>query len=321
MKKLTLILLFLCTCFAVKAQTLNLPFVHLKATSPIYYKGVNNLVINGDSIVGGTTPCIYLISCTNVHITHCKLMNTTDFGIYLNNCANVLIDSNYVFNVRAGVYAEVCPSGQIRVMYNEMKNMVGPFPHADFVQFNRVNGANNRVCYNRLENITGQSAPEDAINLYMCNGLPNDPILVEYNAVRGGGPSTTGSGITVGDNGGSYQTIAGNIVINSGYVGIQVAGGNHIAIVSNAIYSASFPWSGVGLASSNYSGVPSVNNTISNNKVNWIAGHLNGQRRDTAYKAGAGVNINAIPTGWKTTNIVNAPISASLLPAVIVNVK
>lgn len=320
MKKLTLILLFLCTCFAVKAQTLNLPFVNLKATSPIYYKGVSNLVINGDSIVGGTTPCIYLISCTNVHITHCKLLNSTDYGIYLNNCSNVLIDSNYVYNVRAGVYVEACPNGRIRTMYNEMKNVIGPFPHADFVQYNRVNGANNRICHNRLENITGQSAPEDAINLYMCNGLPNDPILVEYNAIRGGGPSTTGSGITVGDNGGSYQTIAGNVVVNPGYAGIQVAGGNHIAIVSNSIYSASLPWSGCGLGSSNYSGVPSNNNTVSNNKINWIAGHLGGQRRDTAYKAGTGANINAMPTGWKT-NIVNAPISTSILPAVIVNVK
>jgi len=320
MKKLTLIMLLLFTCFAVEAQTLNLPFKNLKLTKPIYLKGATNIIINGDSIPAGTVPCIYLVSCTNVHITHCKLVNTTDFGIYLNHCTNVLIDSSYIYNVRAGVYAEDCPGGQIRVMYNQMKNMQGPYPHADFVQYNRVVGANNRIMYNKLEDITGQSAPEDAINLYMSKGLATDPILVEYNSIRGGGPSTTGSGITVGDNGGSYETVMGNIVVNSGNIGIQTAGGDHISIINNTIFSSSFPWSGGGLVTANYSGTPASSNTITGNKVNWIAGHYGGYRRDTAYKAGTGVNLNPMPTGWKA-NTVNAPITAAVLPAVIVNVK
>lgn len=320
MKKLVPLALLLLVCFTASAQ-LNLKFVNMKLTKPIYLKGASNIVISGDSIPGGTSPCIYLVNCTNVHITHCKLVNTTDYGVYLNNCSNVLIDSSYIYNVRAGVYAEVCPGGRIRVMYNEMMNMQGPYPHADCVQYNRVAGANNRIMFNKLENIQGKSAPEDAINLYMCNGLANDPILVEYNSIRGGGPSVTGSGITVGDNGGSYETVLGNIVVNSGYVGIQTAGGNHINIITNTIYSQSWPWSGCGLASSNYSGTPASHNTITNNKVNWIAGHLGGYRRDTAYKAGTGVNANELPSGWKTANTVNAPINASVLPAVIVNIK
>jgi hypothetical protein len=237
----------------------------------------------------------------------------------MDNCTNVLIDSCYISNVRAGVYAISC-TGQIRVQYNQMRNMQGPYPAADFVQFNNVSGANNRIIGNKLENIQGQSNPEDAINLYRSKGVPSDPILISGNLIRGGGPSLTGSGITVADNGGSYETVQNNIVVNSGYGGINCAGGDHITIINNSIYSQSFSWSGFGLGSNNYTTTPTFNNTTTNNKVNWIAGHWGGYRRDTVYRAGSGVNYNPMPTGWNA-NILAAPISASILPAVLIDFK
>jgi hypothetical protein len=248
------------------------------------------------------------------------LVNSTDIGIRLERCSGILIDTNYIANVKAGVFAIMCPLGGIRVLNNQMKDMQGPYPQADFVQFDRVSGPNNQICYNRLENVQGESKAEDAINLYKSDGLPDDPILVTNNWIRGGGPGITGAGITAGDGGGSYQKIENNIVVNSGSGGIQVAGGTDIQIINNIIYSKSLPWSSFGLASSNYSGKPSANNTVSYNKVNWIAGRLGGIRRDTVYKAGTGANINAVPAGWNT-NTVNAAIDESVLPVTIIDFK
>jgi len=289
-------------------------------SEPIKFQNKSNFTINGDSISGGTSPCILLISCTNVHITHCKLVNSTNIAIRLERCSGILIDSNYIVNVKHGVFAIMCPQGGIRVLHNQMKNMQGPFPQAGFIQYDRVSGGNNQICYNKLENVRGESNSEDAINLYKSDGLPGDPILVTHNWIRGGGPGITGAGITAGDGGGSYQKIDSNIVVNSGSGGIQVAGGTNIQITNNIIYSKSLPWSGFGLASSNYSGQPSDSNTVAYNKVNWIAGRLKGIRRDTVYKPGSGANINAMPAGW-ITNTVNAPIDESILPDSLLNPK
>lgn len=289
-------------------------------SAPIEYINKSNITITGDSINGGTLPCIYLINCKNVHISHCKLVNSLNFGVYLNNCSNVLIDSSYIADVRAGVYAEACPKGEIRVQYNQMQNMKGPFPHADFIQFDRVDGADNRIVGNKLENIEGQSNPEDAINLYMCNGSPSNQIYVVNNWIRGGGPSITGSGITVGDNGGSYEVVQNNTVVNPGYGGIDCAGGNHITIKNNNVYSSSFPWSGCGLGCSNFTATPASNNTITSNKVNWIAGHWGGYRRDTVYRYAVGASANPMPAGWKS-NTVDASINTSMLPATIIDFK
>ena len=289
-------------------------------SDPIKFQNKSNISIDGDSISGGASPCILLISCTNVHITHCKLVNSTNIAIRLERCSAILIDSNYIANVKHGVFAIMCPQGGIRVLNNRMKDMQGPFPQAGFIQYDRVAGGNNRICYNRLENVRGESNAEDAINLYKSDGLPGDPILVTHNLVRGGGPGISGAGITAGDGGGSYQKIDSNIVVNTGSGGIQVAGGTYIEITNNIIYSKSLPWSGFGLASSNYSGQPSANNTVAHNQVNWLAGRLRGIRRDTVYKPGSGANINDMPAGWNT-NIVNAPIDESVLPDSLVNPK
>lgn len=285
--------------------------------SAIKYQNKSNLVIKGDSINGGSSPCIYLINCTNVHITRCKLMNSKSFGIYLNNCSNILIDSCLISNVAAGVYAEVCPGGQIRVMSNQMQNMQGPYPHADFVQFNRVGGTYNRICYNKLENVQGKSNPEDGINTYMSNGTASDPIYIVGNMIRGGGPSTTGAGICAGDNGGSYQIVENNTLVNCGYGGIDYVGGSHITVKGNSVYSASFKWSGCGLGCSNFTTTAASGNTYTGNRVNWTAGMWGGYVRDTVYRYS---KLNPMPSGWKS-NTVRAAIGTSLLPTVLIDYK
>ena len=293
------------------------------ATKPIVLSSASNVTISGDSINGKSLVCITLNNCTNIHITKCKIMNSTIRGILLNSCTNILIDSCFFTNVSVGVYAHL--GTQIRILSNDFLNMRGPIPAGNFVQFNNVTGSGNQINYNKCEDIIGAGTNPnpnggDGISLYQSNGTAASPIQVYGNWIRGGGTNTGVlgmAGIVAGDVGGSYQDIENNILVNTGYVGIQAQGGTFITIMHNQIYSDQLPWSGVGLASANYSGVPSSNNTIAYNTVNWKAGYLSMGQRDTTYKAGSGTSANALPTGW-STNTVKATITPSILPVALI---
>jgi hypothetical protein len=279
-----------------------------KVSGPIALNGAHDLTIKGDSINGGSVPCISLSNCYNIHISHCKLINSTTVGINLYNCVNVIVDSSFVGNVSTGVYA--VGSKSIQINYNQMRNMRGPFPKGAFVQFDNVNGGGNRITSNKFENIMGQSYPEDAISMYKSNGLPTDPIRIVGNWIRGGGPSKTGGGIMLGDNGGSYQTAQNNTLVNPGQYGMAVSGGTNMQVLNNTIYGASSSFSNVGLYYWNQSKLPSSAITMSGNKVNFTSGAW-------------GVNNCfigqgcATPTGWNT-NTWSANIRAAILPATFI---
>ncbi len=276
---------------------------------PLVLSGKSNLVIRGDSINGGSQPCITLINCNNIRITNCKLVNSSLVGINLNNCTMIRIDSNYISHVSTGVYALNCKS--IQVEYNQMQNMQGPYPKGAFVQFDNVTGSYNRVEFNKLENILGASVPEDAISMYQSSGLSTDPIYIIGNWIRGGGPSKTGGGIMLGDGGGSYQIAEYNILVNPGQYGMAVSGGTNMQILNNQIFSIAEPFSNVGLYYWNQSGLPSSAITISGNKVKFLSGLLGGEN-DSWIGPG-----NSTPTGW-STNIFGANLSSSILPSVLI---
>lgn len=295
-----------------KALTYKAPIVSkYKYTLPIDIRDKINFTIQGDSIDGGNHPCIRLTNCSNVHIIKNKLGNSTLVGIELINCSNILIDSNFVTRVSTGVYA--LDSKSIRVLSNQMLNMQGPFPKGAFVQFDNVSGALCRVCYNKFENILGQSYPEDAISMFKSNGLSNDPIAIVGNQIRGGGPSKTGGGIMLGDNGGSYQTAKDNTLVDPGQYGMAVSGGNNISIINNTIYGKSQSFTNVGLYYWNQSGLTSSNITISGNKVNF-----------TSQKYGVNNTFigqsDSTPNGW-STNILGANIGPYILPAKLITIK
>ena len=292
------------------------------SSAPLVIYEKYNLTINGDSINGGSSTCISIINCANIHITHCKLQNSSAFGIFITNSTNVLVDSTDILNVGTGIAASGCAGGGIRVQYNQIENMMGPFPKGSSIQFNKVGGPYNRIMYNNIQNITGESNPEDAISLYQSNGVVGDMILVLGNKIRGGGPSSTGSGINLGDGGGSYECALNNTLVNTGYIGIQITGGTNIQAQNNTIYSDPFPWSHLGLGYGNFSGLPSNNITISGNKIKWLAGKASDLvnypgktyiEQDESYQAGA-----TQPTGW-STNVVNASINSTILPTTLVN--
>ena len=141
----------------------------------------------------------------------------------------------------------------------------------------------------------------------MSNGTANDPIQVNGNWLRGGGPSTTGGGILVGDNGGTYQLVENNICVNTGHEGIQIAGGHDIIVRNNKIYSQKTTVSGIGIAVAKEPIAPC---TVQNNQINWT--RADGLVKNL-YNAGAAGTI----IGWDT-NSNNPTLNSSILPTKII---
>lgn len=283
----------------VRYDTLKLIYKYVPAVT---LTNKSNIVISG--IV---TPSISLSNCSNVVIRHCKIGPASTVGIQLYQCKNVQIDSSSFWAVTSGVYAILSQS--VIVSNCQGKNMMGPYPRGQFVQFNQVSGGGNKIINNKFENILGASNPEDAINIYKSNGLATDPIQISGNQIRGGGPSNSGSGIMVGDGGGSYIDVVNNILVDPGQCGMAIAGGNNMVMSDNQIYARSQPFTNVGLYYWNQSGVASSNITMSGNQVNWTKS--TGQLNNTWLSGAA-------PTGW-STNIYNSSLNANILPNPLAN--
>ena len=292
------------------------PNPSLSAYTPsntIFLDGAHDIIISGKSIIGGVIPSIFLKNCYNIHITKNKLYNSTNVGIHLIYCKNITVDYNYFTNVSSGVYAEQISNGGIIVNNNQFLNMRGPFPRGQFVQFNNVNGPNNSISYNKGENIFGSSFAEDGINLYQSSGTPSSPGMIVGNWIRGGGPSSSGGGIMLGDNGGSYLTASNNILVDPGEYGMAIAGGDHIVITNNTIYGRSQYFTNVGLYVNSINGYAATNCTVANNQVNYY----NATNYNNNDWLAPGV---AKPTGWDGNNW-GINLDASVLPKVIITYK
>lgn len=282
----------------------------LKIISPVTAindTGKSNLTITGITIAGGTSRCISLYSCNNIHITLCRFINSTAEGIYLYNCTGITIDYCFFCDVLTGVNAVNCPLGAIAVNNSQFRDIAGP--HANLVQFNNVTGANNSISNNIADDHQYQSFMEDNISLYESAGTSGSPILVNSNQIRGGGPSTTGSGILIGDVTGSYETASNNILVNTGNVGIGVASGSNEVVIGNQIYGAQLPWSNVGVYFLNlYSGCSVI--TSSNNLVNWTN---SGGLSNGTYTDGSCGSIGGSGNNYSDGSITSAILGAAIL--------
>ncbi|MDB5132536.1 MAG: hypothetical protein JWR02_2285 [Mucilaginibacter sp.] len=270
-------------------------------TAPVNLTGKNGVTLSGLTINGGSTSCITLTNCNGVYITGCTLGNTSQTGIVLNNCTNVTIEKNNISNAAAGIVANNCPGGNIMIYTNQMKNMSG-----SFVQFVSVNGG-NAISYNKFESFAGQSSPGVAIDIAQSNGTAGSPITLDGNWIRGG----SGSGIHLGENGGSYQVAKNNILVNPGQHGMAIIGGDHISLTNNSIYASAQSFTNVGLYVWGQGGHSITNSTVSGNQVNFTnaQGVQNG-----VWLAGG----EYTPAGWNT-NVWGANINASILPATVVS--
>lgn len=213
------------------------------ASSPLVIDNKSDIVISNVQISNPNGHCITIRNSTNITIKDSVIGPCGESGIQISDSRAVQVVGNYIERTVKAIGA--VRSTEIVIDFNYGKNNVGPFPHGQFVQFDNVYGRGNKIRCNASDvdlfnPNTTFSTPlirtEDQISIYMSSGLPSDNLTIEYNRLRGGG-SRSGSGIMVGDYGGSYTTVRGNRVVNPWNTGISNAGGHDNTIEYNKIYS------------------------------------------------------------------------------------
>ncbi|MGZ3944609.1 MAG: right-handed parallel beta-helix repeat-containing protein [Mucilaginibacter sp.] len=285
-----------------KASNLAVTFT---TSAPISYYNKSNITISGIS-----TTSITLQNCTNVLITNCKVGNSSGIGINISGCKNVRVSGTYLYNVATGVYA--VSSQGINVSGNFGLNMKGPYPRGQFVQFDNVTGTGNRINSNKFQNILGQSTPEDAISIYESSGTSTDPMQVNSNQIRGGGPSSTGGGIMLGDKGGAYIIAEWNTLVDPGQYGMAVSGGTNMTMYQNTVYGKKQSFTNVGMYYWNQSGKSSSAINISGNNLNFTMN--DGELNNTYLPHGS-----LVPSGW-SSNAYNKSLGEATLPTTLVTI-
>ncbi len=289
----------------VDAQTTGAGFCGPYTLSqPVLINAINDTTISLLEISNPSGHCIKITNCNNIIIEKCLLGPSSGNGIDLYNCRNVEIRDCRIDSVSSGVFA--LASQIINVHNIEVKNVQGPFPRGQMVQFDKVDSIGNRVNFNIVENILGESYAEDAINMYKSNGTPSDPIQIKGNWIRGGGPSASGGGIMTGDSGGSNVKVEDNILVNPGQYGIAIASGTDIEILNNKVYSKQLSFSNVGIYVWNQYPDSCGGNRVNGNEVNWT--NNLGLSNDRWNGGGCGTI-----TDWNN-NTWGAAIDSSILP-------
>lgn len=290
----------------------------------LLYSGISNLTISGKTFTDLTENAITIENCSNIKITACSFTNITGEAIRIKSgSSNITVHQCLFDTVRTGVYAT--DSSNIRVTYSTCKNVQGPKPRGQFVQLNACSGSNNYIAYNVIINRLGESNPEDLINLFKTNGTAEGYVLVEYNYAIGGGPSASGGGFLAGDNGGSYQQISNNILVDPGQYGIACAGGDNIILSNNQVYGKQQYFTNVGMYVWNQSDFPSDNVQVLNNIVGYTNsagvsngfynGSNDGVNFNTTNLVVSGNNFNAtytipkIPSGWGASLEIISPLN------------
>lgn len=159
------------------------------------------------------------------------------------------------------------------------------------------------IGYNYFQENDGHSNVSDIISLYKSTGA-----TVEHNYLIGGGPSTTGGGIMLGDNMGDNQTASNNICVDCGQYGIAIAGGTNNRIFHNVVMAQKRAWTNVGIYVWGISARNSTvaNATVSDNIVSWT----NNQGKSNPFWVGPNV-FNLTKSG----NVFNAPYNIPAKPA------
>jgi hypothetical protein len=217
------------------------------------------------SIAFGTRPRSAAISLKNCHDLVIENKTFQSLGanviaIRLDTCTNVTIRGVDFIDVAEGVYAR--NSTNITVVDSRYSNILGPHQRdghnrGNFVQLDGVNGA-------LIDHNKGKGGDtEDVVSLYRSSN-----VVVEDNWFEGTNwTSTSGSGIAIGDGGGSNNIARRNKLLNIGQVGIHIAGGTNNRIDSNIIYGAPRTNSNVGMYVWNQSGAPCSGVAVVNNDV------------------------------------------------------
>jgi hypothetical protein len=93
--------------------------------------------------------------------------------------------------------------------------------------------------------------------------------MVRRNLIIGGGPSESGGGILLGDDGGADLVAMENILIDPGQYGIGVASGDRISIIGNIVSGRAQPFTNVGIYVWNQYPHPCRDIEVTDNTVEW----------------------------------------------------
>jgi hypothetical protein len=238
-----------------------------------------NVLITGNEIGPCGLDGVYALGASNLTVEG-NVFNDTGTSrsrgwgsaVEFENSDTLVVRRNRMERVATGV--AVPNSRRIVIEHNTVRNVQGPLPRGQMVQFNGVNGGGNVVRCNTLENVPGQSGVvEDHISMYASSGAPGDPIRIEYNRTKGGeSPDVSGCGIVVGDvNGGNHFRVTGNVIVNSGNCGIGLTAGSDVQITQNTVVSRGQRQANVGLLAWNLYRRGCSGNTFADNRVYWDA--------------------------------------------------
>ena len=167
-------------------------------------------------------------------------------AITIVGCHDVTIEGNDFIDVAEPIY--VRDSTNVTIVWNRYRNITGPHERdgshrGNFTQWE--NSFGGRIAHN--EGVGGDT--EDIVSIYHSGGTSAaDPLLIEDNRFQGTDwSSASGSGIMLGDGGGSHVVVRNNVLIDPGQVGIGVAGGSDIHVTGNTIYGQARLYSNVGI--------------------------------------------------------------------------
>lgn len=258
------------------------------ADGPLVLDGVSGQVFEGLVLSNPSGPCVRILNSSGVVLKNSQIGPCGGRAVDIQKSSDVVVEGLTIRDTESGVYA--LDSVSVAVTGSSFVNA-----GRNFVQFDKVTGSNNKIVGNTGKNVLGGSKAEDLISVYKSAGTSSSPIEVRGNRLSNGGPSGSGSGIMVGDEGGSHIVVKGNTLTNPGQVGIGVAGGQNIRILDNSVFSASHPWSNIGIYVWNQSGGTCSNIEVRGNQVEWY--QSNGDENPSWEQGNCGP-----VTGWDENN-------------------
>lgn len=268
--------------------TTTAPQSDLKASGPVTIQGKSGVVIENLAISNPNGPCIRVVGSSDVTIRNSQIGPCGNWGVFIDKSSGVTVQGNTIRtdSSKGGVYGH--SSSTIAVIGNSITRS-GRNP----IQFDKVTGGGNRIEGNTVTN----SPAEDMISLFKSGGTSGSWLRVTNNRLRNNtGKSNSGSGIMLGDAGGSYILVQGNSLADPGQAGIGVAGGSNIRVLGNTLASDAHSWSNVGIYvwdqyNSNCHAIE-----VRGNKVNWLNKH--GQRNSAWDGGGCGVVAGWNDNDW-----------------------
>lgn len=246
--------------------------------------GRSGVTITGLSFegIGNDQPAITIMNCHDVVISQNDFIDDTE-PIYVQDSTNVTITANRYRNI-TGPYQR---NGSHRGNFTQWQNSFG-----GSIDHNVGIGGNT----------------EDIVSIFQSGGADSaHPLVIEDNTFQGTNwTSASGSGIMLGDGGGSHVIVRNNTLINPGQVGIGVAGGSDIHVLDNTVYGEQRANSNVGISTWGQ-GSACSDIEVAGNTVDFV--------KDTGVVSGAwdGQNCGTI-AGWSSNDFTATLNPAALEP-------